>query len=391
VRGNDLILSLDQSLQYELERALVDAVGAATAKGGLAIVEDTRTGSILAMANVTGDGAGAARPSSPTEHNRAVTDVYEPGSTNKVITMAGALEEGLVTPDSRFTVPDKYQVGNHLFSDHDPHPPTDWSVTDILTESSNVGTIMVAQKLGKERLDRYLRGFGFGKRTGIRFPGEPNGLLLDPDDWWVTSMGTVPIGNGLAVSALQMLQVYAAIANGGVWRPPVLVAATLDETGRRHDVPPGEPRRVVSPRTAALLNQMLRNVVREGTGTNASIPGYTVAGKTGTARKPLEGARGYSGTYVASFVGFVPAEDPRLAAVVILDEPTPIYGSQVAAPVFSRIMQYALRLERIPPPPPTPSPLSAPPIEGAPPAPPAGDSLSRTGESRPNETPAPSR
>jgi cell division protein FtsI (penicillin-binding protein 3) len=199
----------------------------------------------------------------------------------------------------------------------------------------------------------------------------------------------VPIGNGLAVSALQMLQVYMAIANGGVWRPPMLVAATLDEAGGRHDIEPGEPRRVVTPRTAAMLNEMLRNVVREGTGTNAAIPGYTVAGKTGTARKPLEGARGYSPNYVASFVGFVPAEDPRLAAVVILDEPRPIYGAQVAAPVFSRIMQYALRLERIPPPP-TPSPLSGQPPVGAPPAAPSSGSLPG-GDRRPNQVPAPSR
>lgn len=390
LRGHDLVLTIDQSLQYEVEQALVAEVTRATAKGGTAVVLDPRTGNILAMVNVTGDGGGAARPAGNAEKNKAVTDVYEPGSTNKVITMGGALEEGLVTPESRFTVPDKYQVGNHLFSDHDPHPPIDWSVTDILTQSSNVGTIMVAQKLGKDRLDHYLRTFGFGKRTGLRFPGEPNGLLLDPEDYWVTSMGTVPIGNGLAVSALQMLEVYAAIANGGVWRPPVLVSATLDETGARHDIPLGEPRRVVSPKTAAQLNQMLRNVVLQGTGSNASIPGYTVAGKTGTARKPLEGARGYSGNYVASFVGFVPAEDPRLAAVVILDEPTPIYGAQVAAPVFSRIMQYALRLERIPPPPPTPSPVSLS-AEGAPPAAAPGDSLSRTGDGRPNQTPAPSR
>ena len=401
VRGHDLVLTIDQSLQYEVEQALVAQVASATAKGGTAVVMDTRSGHILAMANVTGDGGGASRPAASTEKNRAVTDVYEPGSTNKVITMAGAIEDGLVTPESRFNVPDRYPVGNHVFSDHDPHPPTDWSVTDILTQSSNVGTIMVAQKLGKERLDHYLRSFGFGTRTGIRFPGEPNGLLLDPDDYWITSMGTVPIGNGLAVSALQMLQVYAAIANGGVWRSPVLVSATLDESGARHDIPTREPRRVVSPRTAALLNQMLRNVVREGTGTNAAIPGYTVAGKTGTARKPREGARGYSGNYVASFVGFVPAEDPRLAAVVILDEPTPIYGSQVAAPVFSRIMQYALRLERIPPPPPAPSPLSELPPGAGPPAVlvtpgattggRAGDTLSRTGEGRPNQAPAPSR
>ena len=364
VRGNDLILSLDQSLQYELERALVDAVGAATAKGGLAIVEDTRTGSILAMANVTGDGAGAARPSSPTEHNRAVTDVYEPGSTNKVITMAGALEDGLVTPETKFTVPDKLPMANAVFEDHEPHPPIPWSVTDILVNSSNVGTIMVGQKLGKNRLDHYLREFGFGSKTGVGFPGEPAGLLLDPDHWYVTSMGTVPIGNGLAVSALQMLQVYVTVANGGLYRPPRLVEATIDAKGVRQPVAVAEPRRVVSPDTAGKVSSMLTQVVQEGTGTNAAVPGYLAAGKTGTARKPMEGVRGYAaGKYVASFVGFVPSQEPRLAAVVVLDEPTPIYGGQVSAPVFSRIMQYALRLDRIPPPPGSPP---APAAAGAP-------------------------
>jgi cell division protein FtsI (penicillin-binding protein 3) len=354
VRGHDLILSLDQSLQYELERALVDAVAAATAKGGLAIVEDTRTGSILAMANVTGDGSGGARPSSQTEHNRAITDVYEPGSTNKVITMAGALEDGIVTPETRLTVPDKLPMANAVFEDHEPHPPISWSVTDILVNSSNTGTIMVGQKLGKDRLDHYLRTFGFGSKTNIGFPGEPAGLLLDPKHWYVTSMGTVPIGNGLAVSALQMLQVYVTVANGGMYKPPRLVEATIDADGTRQEVPMAEPRRVVSADTAGKLSSMLTQVVSTGTGTNAAVPGYLAAGKTGTARKPLEGARGYSGNYVASFVGFVPSQEPRLAAVVVLDEPTPIYGGQVSAPVFSRIMQYALRLERIPPPPGSP-------------------------------------
>ncbi|HYH50630.1 MAG TPA: penicillin-binding protein 2 [Acidimicrobiia bacterium] len=378
-RGNDLILSLDQSLQYELERALVDAVSAATAKGGLAIVEDTRTGSILAMANVTGDGAGAARPSSQTEKNRAVTDVYEPGSTNKVITMAGALEDGLVTPETKFTVPDKLPMANAVFEDHEPHPPIPWSVTDILVNSSNTGTIMVGQKLGKTRLDHYLRAFGFGTKTNVGFPGEPAGLLLDPEHWYVTSMGTVPIGNGLAVSALQMLQVYVTLANGGMYKPPRLVEATIDADGVRHPVPVAEPRRVVSADTAGKLSSMLTQVVQTGTGTNAAVPGYLAAGKTGTARKPLEGARGYSGNYVASFVGFVPAQEPRLAAVVVLDEPTPIYGGQVSAPVFSRIMQYALRLERIPPPP------GSPPV--TPPGTPAGAVARALDEAGTNDDP----
>jgi cell division protein FtsI (penicillin-binding protein 3) len=383
VRGDDLILTIDQSLQFEVERALVDEVTASTAKGGTAIIADVRTGEILAMANVTGDRGGGARPASPAERNRAVTDVYEPGSTNKVITMAGALEEGIVTPETRFVVPDKMGVGNHVFSDHEAHPPVNWSVTEILVNSSNIGTIMVAQKLGKAKLDHYLRDFGFGSVTGVGFPGEATGLLLDPDHWYVTSMGTVPIGNGLAVSALQMLQVYSAVANGGMWRPPSLLQATVDADGQRHPVRERPTRRVISEATAAKLNLMLREVVRTGTGTNAAVPGYTAAGKTGTARKPLEGARGYSGNYVASFVGFVPSEDPRLVAAVVLDEPTPIYGGQVAAPVFSRIMQYALRLQRIPPPP-------APPQAAGPVAPvPGGAPIKALDEAPvPDEAPA---
>ncbi|HVW33691.1 MAG TPA: penicillin-binding protein 2, partial [Acidimicrobiia bacterium] len=306
-RGSDLILSIDQSLQYELEQALVDAVKASTAKGGMAIVEDTRTGDILAMANVTGDGSGAARPSSQTEHNRAITDVYEPGSTNKVITISGAMEDGLITPDTHFTVPDRLPMADAVFEDHEPHPPINWTTTDILVNSSNVGTIMIGEKLGKTRIDHYLRAYGFGKKTNVGFPGEPAGLLLDPDHWYVTSLGTVPIGNGLSVSALQMLQVYVTLANGGMYKAPKLIDATIDADGVRHPVEPEAPHRVVSEPVARNLVAMLAQNVLSGTGTNAAVPGYAAAGKTGTARKPLEGGRGYSGQYMASFAGFVPA------------------------------------------------------------------------------------
>jgi cell division protein FtsI (penicillin-binding protein 3) len=351
VRGKDLVLTIEQSLQYEVEQALLEAVKVSSARGGLAVIKDIRTGEVLAMANVTGDEAGGARPSNPGENNRAVTDVYEPGSTNKVITMSGAIEEGIVTPETRMTVPDKLAVGNHVFTDHDPHPPVSWSITDIFAQSSNVGTIMTAQKLGKEKLDHYMRAFGYGKRTGVNFPGEATGLVIDPEDYWITTMGSVPIGSSVAVTALQMLQVYATVGNGGVWQSPKLVAATIDANGKRKPTKAGESRRVISEATAAKVNRMLRTVVSDGTGSKAAIPGYTVGGKTGTARKPRVGGLGYEG-YVASFAGFVPAEDPRLAAVVVIDEPKGymIYGGQVAAPVFSRIMQYALRAMRIPPP-----------------------------------------
>jgi cell division protein FtsI (penicillin-binding protein 3) len=248
-------------------------------------------------------------------------------------------------------VPGTIKVADHVFHEHDPHPTQEWSITDIVANSSNVGSIMIGQKLGKQKLDHYMRAFGFGKKTGMDFPGESAGLLLDPAKYSGTSMGTIPIGQGIAVTAVQMLAAYNTIANGGVYVAPKLVKATIDGDGERHLTPTSSPKRVVSATTAKQMTAMLAEVVRVGTATRAAIPGYTVAGKTGTARKPLENARGYkAGAYVSSFAGFVPAERPELSAIVILDEPTPIFGGLVAAPVFAQALQYGLRQYRIPPP-----------------------------------------
>lgn len=346
--GDDLVLTIDRSLQYETERALAAEIQRSRALGGIAIVMAPRTGEVLAMANLRADPATGEVGPSPA--NDAVVRVYEPGSVNKVITIAAALEEGLVRPGTVFTVPWALPVADHVFHDHDPHPPERWNVTEILANSSNIGTIMIGQKLGRDRIDRYLRAFGLGAKTGLGFPGESAGLLLDPKRWSGTSIGTVPIGQGLAVTALQMLTVYNTLANGGVRVAPRLVKATIDGRGREVPVPPPAARRVVSERTARQVAAMLTEVVRAGTGTAAAIDGYVVAGKTGTARKPLEGARGYKpGAYVATFAGFVPAQSPQLSAIVVLDEPTPIYGGLTAAPVFAQVARYALRLLRIPP------------------------------------------
>lgn len=346
--GEDLVLTLDRALQYETERALAAEIDRSNARGGIAVVMDPRTGDVLAMANLRADPA--TRRVVPAPSNDAVVRVYEPGSVNKVITIAAALEEGVVRPSTVFTVPWALPVADHVFHDHAPHPPERWSVTDIVANSSNIGTIMIAQKLGKARIDHYLRAFGLGTKTGLGFPGESGGLLLDPKRWSGTSIGTVPIGQGLAVTALQMLVAYTTIANGGVRVPPRLVKATIDSSGREVPARPQSPQRVVSEQTARQLTAMLTEVVRAGTGTAAAIDGYVVAGKTGTARKPLEGVRGYKpGAYVATFAGFVPAQSPRLAAIVVLDEPTPIYGGLTAAPVFAQVAKYALRLLRIPP------------------------------------------
>ncbi|HUP86120.1 MAG TPA: penicillin-binding protein 2 [Acidimicrobiales bacterium] len=351
VRGDDLVLTIDRSLQFETERALANEITIAGAKGGVAIVMDTRTGEILALANLSPNPDGLGPPV-PSEKNVAVTNVYEPGSVNKLITIAGALEEGLVRADEKLTVPGTIQVSDHLFKEHDPHPTMDWSVTDIMANSSNVGSIKIGQKLGKEKMDSYLRAFGFGERTGLGFPGESRGIMLDPKKWSGTSLPTIAIGQGIAVSAMQMLAAYNTVANGGEYIAPKLVKSTLDVKGTPKATPPSDHRRVISERTAKQVTGMLAEVVRVGTGTNAAIDGYTVAGKTGTARKPLENARGYkAGAYVSSFAGFVPAENPSLTAIVMLDEPTPIFGGLVAAPVFAEVMRYGLRQFRIPPPP----------------------------------------
>ncbi len=351
-RGDDLVLSIDRSMQYETERALGAQIAAKGAKGGIAIVTRPGTGEILALANLATDpDTGQVRA---VGNNMAATAVYEPGSVNKVITVAAALEEGLVAPSTEIVVPDQLQVSDHLFSDHDPHPTGPYSVTKILTDSSNVGTIKLAQMLGKDRLDSYLRRFGFGTKTSLDFPNEAAGILLRPDKYSGTSMGSIPIGQGIAVTALQMLEAYNVLANDGFYVPPKLVLETVDTDGTAHPVDAGEPHRVVSESTAARMRDMLANVVAEGTGTRGGITGYTVAGKTGTARKPLptggyQDASGYH--YVATFAGFVPAERPELSIIVVIDEPAgDIFGGTVAAPVFADLAQYGLRLFRIPPP-----------------------------------------
>ena len=352
-RGDDLVLTIDRSMQYETERALAAQILAKGAKGGTAIVSRPATGEILALANFTTD------PETDgiiaTGNNLGATAVYEPGSVNKVITVSAALEEGLVQPDTELTVPDSLQVSDHLYTDHDPHPTESYSVTRILTESSNVGTIKLAQMLGKTRLDSYLRRFGFGTKTALDFPNEAAGQLLKPEDYYGTSIGSIPIGQGISVTAIQMLQAYNVLANGGVYVPPRLVLETVDADGQRHATAGGDPRRVVSESTAEQMREMLVNVVAEGTGTRGGITGYTVAGKTGTARKPLPegGYQDAAGNYhyVANFVGFVPAEDPELSIIVVIDEPAgDIFGVKVAAPVFADLAQYGLRLFKIAPP-----------------------------------------
>jgi cell division protein FtsI (penicillin-binding protein 3) len=348
-RGRDLLLTIDKDLQFQAERALEEAVERNGAQGGQVIVLDPANGDVLAMASAPGFDANAftEAPAALTR-NRSVTDVYEPGSVNKVITAAAALEEGVVSVRERIVVPGRIQVGDKVFHEAHPHPTMGMTLTDVIAQSSNVGTIMTAQRLGSEGLDEYLRAFGFGDVTGIDFPGEADGILMPAEDWWTTSMGTIPIGQGIAVTPLQMASVYATIANGGLRVQPRLVRGTVDPSGEVVERPTVERERVVSARTAGFVTRMLAQAVAVGTGLEAQIPGYWVAGKTGTARKPLEDALGYSEEYVASFIGFAPASDPALVVAAILDEPDTVYGGVAAAPLFREVAQFALAHLQVP-------------------------------------------
>lgn len=342
--GDDLILTLDRDLQFEVETILAGQIRATGAGAGIAIVSNPETGEILALANLASD------PETGTVgdigNNLAVTENYEPGSVNKLITLAAALEEGVVTPDDVISVPSSLRVADHVY--HDNHPG-DLTVTDVLAQSSNVGTIKIAQELGKDRLDEYLRRFGFGSSTGLGLPNEQSGLMLDPDDWSGTSIGSIPLGHGISVTAMQMLYAYNIVANDGVYVPPSLVAATRDSEGERHPAAPGDPRRVVSPTTAAQLRAMLAEVIENGTGEAAAIEGYDAGGKTGTARKPQEGG-GYRDAegryhYISTFAGFFPIDDPKVSIIVVIDEPTTAspYAATVAAPAFADIGRAAAR------------------------------------------------
>ena len=350
--GTDVHLTIDQALQYEAERAITAQVETTGATAGMALMMRPSTGEVLAMGSVAVDSEGRVVN---TRDARAVTAVFEPGSVNKMITVAGAIEDGLVAPDTVLEVPDHLTIHDKTFSDHDPHPVRAWSVTDILVTSSNIGTIKIAQDLGRAQVDSYLRDFGLGATTGLGFPNEENGIMLPLDDWSGTSIGAIPIGQGIAVTALQMLSAYNVIANDGVYVAPRLVGATDSGSGPV-PAPASARRRVVSVATAQAVQQMLEKVVTDGTGKRARVPDYPAAGKTGTARipqgvDPSDGYRGADGRYhyQSTFLGFVSGAD--LSILVTLEDPqTSTYGGEVAAPVFSQLAGVALLRSQTPPP-----------------------------------------
>jgi cell division protein FtsI (penicillin-binding protein 3) len=342
VPGDSLLLTLDKQLQYFTELTLAAAARRYHAESASAIVMRPRTGEILALANVPDyDPNEASRFDTLERRNRAVTDVYEPGSAYKIVTVSAAVEEKVVKPKTTFTVADSFAYSDRVFHDSHPHPTERMTVAEIIGDSSNVGTIQIGLHLGGRKLDRYVRKFGFGSATGLDFPGESPGIVLDRDDWSGPTIATIPIGQGIAVTPLQMIQAYATLANRGVAVEPKLLYGTLGPQGRINPSPLPTQRRVVSRSTARKMSKMLQGVVEKGTGIEAQIPGYDVAGKTGTAQKPLPG--GYGNAWVGSFAGFVPASRPEIVVLVTLDDPSPIWGGSTAAPTFRTITEFALR------------------------------------------------
>jgi cell division protein FtsI/penicillin-binding protein 2 len=280
-----------------------------------------------------------------------VTQVYEPGSVFKLVTFSAALQHGIITPNQAFTVPGALPLGGYIFHDAESHGTETLTASQILAQSSNIGTIEITQKLGEKRLLAQIGNLGFGHPTGLHFPGASPGLVLGPSQWTGSSIGSTPIGQDDGVSPLQLLDAYNAVANGGVMVQPRLVQATVAPNGSVSALPPSPTRRVIARSTDAELIPMFEGVVADsnGTGTLGAIDGYTVAGKTGTSNMPSHNHLGYTpGAFYATFVGFAPATRPVLSAVVMLKHPTPVYGGAVSAPVFSTIMKYALQHYGIP-------------------------------------------
>jgi cell division protein FtsI (penicillin-binding protein 3) len=351
VPGHTVRLTLDRDLQWKAERLLAAKIKQTRALSGTVVVMSVADGKILALANApTFDPNVPSRSTSANLSNRALSEVYEPGSTSKVLTAAAALEEGVVLSSTPLTVPAQINRGGTTFHDSHPHPTERLTFAGVLAKSSNVGTVLAGERMSPGTTYGYLSRFGIGRPTGLSFPGESRGILAPPQDWSGSQRYTVLFGQGLSVNAVQAAGVYQTIANGGLRVPPRLVDGVVDDQGRLRPTPAPHPIRVVSPRTAGRLRGMLEGVVSaEGTAPQARIPGYRVAGKTGTAQRFDPGCGCYRG-YTASFIGMAPADAPRVVVAVTLQRPVRgHYGGVVAAPVFRDVMSYALQEQQIPP------------------------------------------
>jgi len=343
VPGDDLVLTIDKNIQFHTDAELLSRVNALGAKGGTAIVMDTVTGEIYAMSNVRRNAAEVAVLATG---NIAAVEAYEPGSVAKVFSIGAAINEGAVTPDTSFKVPGSRTVDGFLIRDAWPHGVIDMNVRSILVESSNIGTIMAAEKIPPQRLHNYLAAFGFGSKTDLGYPGESRGILAAANKWRGTEKFTVSYGYGLAATPLQLIAGVNTVANKGTYVSPRLVSATIDKSGKRHSVEASTTRPVLTPATAETMISMMTDVVCKGTGTNAKVKGMQVAGKTGTGYK-VQGNGTYTTDgggrrYFASFAGFFPAANPRVTMLVSIDEPDASsrdrFGSTAAAPVFSRLV-----------------------------------------------------
>ena len=338
--GQDVQTTLDAAIQDKTEQALNTAVQHYGAKGGTAIVMNPNTGDILAMANTPGfNPSDLSNATSNELENRATGFTYEPGSTFKAFTVASALEDHVVTPSSSFYLPSEIHVYDRTIGEAEARPPETLTTAQILAQSSNVGAVTIGLKEGATRFSQWINRFGFGRPTGVSYPGEERGIVPALGDYSGSTMGNLPIGQGLSVTPMQIATAYSAIADGGILRRPTLISSVgghpLDGSA--------DPHRVITTRTAAQLRRMLEGVLAPGgTASEVSVPGYTLAGKTGTAQKVENGT--YSDSrYVASFVGFAPANRPKLLVAVVVDEPQYVHvGGQVAAPVFGQIASFAL-------------------------------------------------
>ncbi len=349
--GTSVRLTIDRDVQWVAQNAISQAVASSRAESGTVIVMDPKTGAILAQASApTFDPNISSTITLNKLRNPAVQEVYEPGSTGKVITVAAALQEGLVTPQSIFTIPYKMKVADEYFHDHEKHPTQRLTTTGLLAVSSNTGSIQIGQKLGKETLYNYLRKFGIGQSTNSKLPGESAGILHPVKEWSGTSLPTIAFGQGYSLTAMQSTSVFATIANDGVRVSPSILAGVVDESGKYTPAKENESVRVLSPQTASNMRAMMESVVSSnGTAPAAAISGYRIAGKTGTANRFNTACKCYSG-YTASFIGFAPADQPKYVISVTIQDPKGMHwGGVLAGPVFKKVMSFVLQSERVQP------------------------------------------
>jgi len=350
IDGENIVLTIDKDIQYQAHVELQKAVDKWGAKAGSVLIMDPETGAILAMASTPSfDPNNFADADAKAFRNRPIVDTYEPGSTIKSLTAAAVIEEKLFTPKSMFDLPSTLKVGGRTIHESHSRARVKWSLTEIVTNSSNVGAVKLGIALGEDRLYNYFAKFGLTEKTGVDFPGEGTGWLPPPSQWSASSIGNIPFGQGVSVTPIQLARALGAIANGGQLVTPHFLDSLPDSPEKSIVWP---KKQAISEKTASEMRAVLQAVVNEGTGSGARVSGYTVAGKTGTAQKArTDGVAGYAaGKYVASFSGFVPADDPAVLIIVTLDEPAnSIFGGTVAAPTFSALASYCMEHLKIPP------------------------------------------